>query len=130
MGPAKSWISLNISNVGIVWKVGFNFFLQLSLQTSYEFAKIKKKIHENHTNLSLDCGIHMFKSFHPFWSSADFFQNKHFQKIFQEYHKSIKQFGSQSFCFFSTFVALRPKSTAMVMGGRSVHLTTLFPGQA
>ena len=28
------------------------------------------------------------------------------------------------------FVALRPKSTAMVMAGRSVHLTTLFPGQA
>ena len=27
------------------------------------------------------------------------------------------------------FVALRPKSTAMVMVGRSVHLTTLFPGQ-
>ena len=28
------------------------------------------------------------------------------------------------------FVALRPKSKAMVMAGRSVHLTTLFPGQA
>ena len=28
------------------------------------------------------------------------------------------------------FVALRPKSTAMVMAGRSVRLTTLFPGQA
>ena len=28
------------------------------------------------------------------------------------------------------FVALRPKSTAMVLAGRSVHLTTLFPGQA
>ena len=28
------------------------------------------------------------------------------------------------------FIALRPKSTAMVMAGRSVHLTTLFPGQA
>ena len=27
------------------------------------------------------------------------------------------------------FVALRPKWTAMVMAGRSVHLTTLFPGQ-
>ena len=27
-------------------------------------------------------------------------------------------------------VALRPKSTAMVIAGRSVHLTTLFPGQA
>ena len=27
---------------------------------------------------------------------------------------------------FVCFVALRPKSTAMVMAGRSVHLTTLF----
>ena len=31
-------------------------------------------------------------------------------------------------CLF-VFVALRPKSTAMVIAGRSVHLTTLFPGQ-
>ena len=31
---------------------------------------------------------------------------------------------------FDCFVALRPKSTAMVIAGRSVHLTTLFPGQA
>ena len=31
---------------------------------------------------------------------------------------------------FVCFVALRPKSTAMVMVGRSVHLTTLFPWQA
>ena len=28
------------------------------------------------------------------------------------------------------FVALRHKSTAMVMAGQSVHLTTLFPVQA
>ena len=33
-------------------------------------------------------------------------------------------------CLFVCFVALRPKSTAMVMAGRSVLLTTLFPGQA
>ena len=32
--------------------------------------------------------------------------------------------------FLVGFVALRPKSTAMVIVGRSVHLTTLFPGQA
>ena len=31
---------------------------------------------------------------------------------------------------FVCFVALRPKSTAMVIAGRSVHLTTLFHGQA
>ena len=28
------------------------------------------------------------------------------------------------------FVALRPMSTAMVIAGPSVHLSTLFPGQA
>ena len=34
-------------------------------------------------------------------------------------------------CFvFVCFVALRPKSTAMVMAGRSVHLATLLSGQA
>ena len=31
---------------------------------------------------------------------------------------------------FVCFVALRPKSTAMVKAGRSVHQATLFPGQA
>ena len=31
---------------------------------------------------------------------------------------------------FICLFALGPKSTAMVIAGRSVHLTTLFPGQA
>ena len=38
-----------------------------------------------------------------------------------------------TWCYKGTlfvFVALRPMSTAMVIAGRSVHLTTLFPGQA
>ena len=34
------------------------------------------------------------------------------------------------FVLFVCFVALRPKSTAMVIAGWSVHLTTLFAGQA
>ena len=34
------------------------------------------------------------------------------------------------FTNFVCFVALHPKSTAMVMVGQSVHLTTLLPGQA
>ena len=38
--------------------------------------------------------------------------------------------GSVSNVCLFVFVALRPKSTAMVIAGRSVHLTTLFPGQA
>ena len=35
-----------------------------------------------------------------------------------------------SVMFVVCFAALRPKSTAMVMAGRSVLLTTLFSGQA
>ena len=31
---------------------------------------------------------------------------------------------------FVCFVALRAKSTSLVIAGQSVHLTTLFPGQA
>ena len=31
--------------------------------------------------------------------------------------------------FFFVFVGLRPMSTAMVIAGRSVHLTTLFLGR-
>ena len=34
------------------------------------------------------------------------------------------------FCLFVCNVALRPKSTAMVMAGWSVDLTTHIPGQA
>ena len=36
---------------------------------------------------------------------------------------------SRSICLFVCFVALRPKSTAMVIAGRSVHLSTLFLGR-
>ena len=43
------------------------------------------------------------------------------------WYRRTEHFGM--FCLF-VFVALRPKSTAMVIAGRSVHLTTLFPGQA
>ena len=32
-------------------------------------------------------------------------------------------------CLFVCFVVLRSKSTAMVIAGRSVHLTTLFLGR-
>ena len=39
-------------------------------------------------------------------------------------------FAIKMFCLFVCFVALRPKSIALVSAGRSVHLTTLFPGQA
>ena len=34
-----------------------------------------------------------------------------------------------NFCLFVCVVALRPKSTVMVMAGRSVYLTTLFLGK-
>ena len=45
-------------------------------------------------------------------------------------HNDFRIFTDPSRFVFVCFVALRPKSTAMVIAGRSVHLTTLFPGQA
>ena len=51
------------------------------------------------------------------------------QSKFVEFISSKKGYF-RVMCLFVCFVALRPKSTAMVMAGRSVHLTTLFPGQA
>ena len=59
-----------------------------------------------------------------------------FIKIFLMVTLSIQEFLEKSSkghtleTLFVCFVALRPKSTAMVMAGRSVDLTTLFPGQA
>ena len=46
------------------------------------------------------------------------------------YFRCINDFETTLIILFVCFVALRPKSTAMVIAGRSVHLTTLFPGQA
>ena len=45
-------------------------------------------------------------------------------------HDIILTDGRKKFVWLVGFVALCPKSTAMVIAGRSVHLTTLFPGQA
>ena len=52
--------------------------------------------------------------------------------VVQNYRTLLHTFGSetQTGWLLVGFVALRPKSTAMVIAGRSVHLTTLFPGQA
>ena len=54
--------------------------------------------------------------------------------ILSNKHQSINQSINQSIIVLHVvvvgFVALRPKSTAMVIAGWSVHLTTLFPGQA
>ena len=43
---------------------------------------------------------------------------------------SIRAATFTKFGWLVGFVALRPKSTAMVIAGRSVQLTTHFPGQA
>ena len=48
-----------------------------------------------------------------------------------KYPVSLKPLYNLFGCFlFICFVALRPKSTAIVIAGRSVHLTTFFLGQA
>ena len=48
-------------------------------------------------------------------------------ELFFKHYRQMLNLGTASKAFF---VDLRPKSTAMVMAGRSVYLTTLFLGQA
>ena len=50
-------------------------------------------------------------------------------RLCEKYHNIVLARLLLFVCLF-VFVALRPMSTAMVIAGRSVHLTTLFPGQA
>ena len=55
------------------------------------------------------------------------------QSSFEEIIEEImdKFFSKVIVCLFvCLFVVLHPKSTAMVIAGRSVHQITLFPGQA
>ena len=68
------------------------------------------------------------------------FNSTHFYVLLKKEHSLTYSQNDRVACFFETyikaaiqvlrfivcFVALRPKSTAMVMAGRSVHLTTLF----
>ena len=50
------------------------------------------------------------------------------QRVINKWYTGVEE-PKRHYCLF-VFVALRPMSTAMVIAGRSVHLTTLFPGQA
>ena len=79
----------------------------------------------------LDC-LKILPDLKILWESA--FKRAKFCEILSNsvrygiYVKQICRY--QNFCLLVCFVALHPKSTVMVIAGRSVHLTTLFPGQA
>ena len=51
------------------------------------------------------------------------------RRVFECIASGILLPGMLFICLFVCFVALSPKSTAMVIAGRSVHLTTLFLGR-
>ena len=55
----------------------------------------------------------------------DFFKKVEFEINLQ----TIKKYAIAKLPIIFGFVALRPKSTSMVIAGRSVHLTTLFLGR-
>ena len=52
------------------------------------------------------------------------------QRVFKFHDFPCMELFIAIFQVLFVFVALRPMSTAMVIAGRSVHLITLFPGQA
>ena len=78
-----------------------------------------------HTGLSSNIsGVGPFSSIIKIFTSMRVGYKNLFQGSPFGFHQACRVF------FFLFFCALRPKSTAMVMAGWSVHLTTLFPGQA
>ena len=73
---------------------------------------------------------HVMVQYLPDWTNIGFSFILLTVNLFR--HPTLIEHGlcTKSFCLFVRFVALCPKSTAIVMAGRSVHLTTHFPGQA
>ena len=68
--------------------------------------------------------VHTHKPYNNLHISYSILQNN---QQFREKHGTFPRMDIPSmFLFVCLFVALRPKSTAMVIAGRSVHLTTLF----
>ena len=59
-----------------------------------------------------------------------FIHFKAWRYVTQHHMTSYDKKNPHGFEVSVCFVALRLKSTAMVMAGQSVHLTTLYPGQA
>ena len=71
------------------------------------------------------------KKIHPKMKVPDWSQHFSHFKSMENFPDTQWQLTPQSkVVVVVVVVALRPKSTAMVIAGRSVHLTTLFPGQA
>ena len=68
--------------------------------------------------------IEAFKSTSRYLDDLLNIDNPYFEQIVGQIYPTELQLN------LFVFVALRPMSTAMVIAGRSVHLTTLFPGQA
>ena len=99
---------------------GYKVFVLYNIMFACMFRwRCKKRKCIDHCNVSL----HAIQPSLLVWHSL--------RHIFLFRTVNVKAFFS-SLCdlFVCLFVALRPKSTAMVFAGRSVHLTTLFPGQA
>ena len=74
-------------------------------------------------------GTHCNISFLEINMRIDIFGTERCTVTFGFVYVSIVSDSREIFVFF-VFVALRPKSTAMAIAGRSDHLTTLFSGQA
>ena len=81
-------------------------------------------------NVSLD-GLKILPDLKILWQLA--FRRAKFCEILSHsvrYGINVKQICRYpNFCLFVCFVALHPKSTSMVMAGRSIHLSTFFLGK-
>ena len=117
--PLFSWASLNKPLISSLWSYFYLNWQQPFLNDS--------EVREKNDRRSYFM-INLHESMGPGQDRALYHDILPDCYISKNFYELITDFLDSCFCLL--FVALRPKSTAMVIAGRSVHLTTLFPGQA
>ena len=115
-------------------------FVRLSKDDQLGYGQIKEALLTNFDltecsfrNKFRDCRPEKAKTFRQFSGRLASYVDKWLGSAkVEKTYEAVCDFLAQDqlLDFFVCFVALRSKSTAMVIAGRSVHLTTLFPGQA
>ena len=102
------------------------YFLFLFCARHYPWLSLWQK----NTKNNLFIQVKLLFAVVEFSNTITFWRNARFNFILTSVTIIKLGFLRKLFCMYVCFLALRPKSTAMVIAGRSVHLTTLFPGQA
>ena len=93
---SSSFSSADHNNSSITERFVLMWWLPFHLYYAPNFEKFERAYLSIPLSSRYLWALGIFSGFFVICWSADFFQNSHFEKIFQEYHQSVKQFRSRS----------------------------------